>query len=66
MPDETSCYIDTLYYDKYYYGQYEKTNSLAEEEAEEQQQQQQVQQANQASQNEIVETYKGSYVNVTI
>ena len=66
MPIDTSiCYTDALYYDKYYYDQYEKTNSLAEEEAEEQAQEQ-IQQANQINENEVAETYKGSYINVTI
>ena len=66
MPvDSVTCYTDALYYDKYYYDEYEKTESLAEVEAE-QQQQQQIEQTNQESQNEVIETYKGSYVNVTI
>ncbi len=66
MPIDTStCYIDSLYYDKYYYDRYEETESLAEVE-EEQQQEEAQQQAIQTSQNEIEESYKGSYVNVTI
>ena len=65
MPvDGVTCYTDQLYYDTYYYEK-EEVNSLAEVEAQ-QQEQEQVQQANQESQNEIVENYKGSYVNVTI
>ncbi len=63
--DTSTCYIDSLYYDKYYYDRYEETESLAEVE-EEQQQEEAQQQAIQTSKNEIEESYKGSYVNVTI
>ncbi len=65
MPvDEITCYTDAFYYDKFYYDRYEKTESLAE--VEEEQQQEQIETNNQVEQNEVVESYKGSYVNVTI